>query len=62
MRYAGASLAYTFAGVFAGGIAPLVFTALYRSYGKASVVALYVTVALAVTAVALYAARPKNGV
>ncbi len=57
VRYAGASLAYTFAGVFAGGIAPLVFTALYRSYGEASVVALYVTGALAVTAVALYASR-----
>ena len=35
VRYAGASLAYTFAGVFAGGIAPLVFTALYRSYRHA---------------------------
>ena len=61
VRYAGSSLAYTFAGVFAGGIAPLVFTALYRSYGKASVVALYVTVALFVTAAALYAARRKMG-
>ena len=31
VRYAGASLAYTFAGMFAGGIAPMVFTALYRA-------------------------------
>lgn len=59
VRYAGASLAYTFAGVFAGGIAPLVFTALYRSYGTPSVVALYVTGALLITAVALYASRRR---
>jgi hypothetical protein len=28
-----ASLAYTLGGVFAGGIAPLAFQALYRSFG-----------------------------
>ena len=61
VRYAGASLAYTFAGVFAGGIAPLVFTALYRSFGTPSVVALYVTGALLITAAALYASRRKMG-
>ena len=59
VRYAGASLAYTFAGVFAGGIAPLAFTALYRSFGTPSVVALYVTGALLITAAALYASRRK---
>ena len=61
VRYAGSSLAYTFAGVFAGGIAPLVFTALYRSYGTPRVVALYVTGALLITAAALYASRRKMG-
>jgi MFS family permease len=61
VRYAGASLAYTFAGVFAGGIAPLVFTALYRSFGTPGVVALYVTGALLITAAALYASRREMG-
>ena len=30
VRYAGSSMAYTFAGVFAGGLAPLAFTWLYK--------------------------------
>ena len=53
VRYAGASLAYTLAGVFAGGIAPLAFTALYRSFGTGAVVAAYATGALLLTALAL---------
>ena len=32
VRYAGSSLAYTLTGVVAGGIAPLVFTALYKAF------------------------------
>ena len=60
VRYAGASLAYTFAGVFAGGIAPLAFTALYRAYGKPMVVALYTTVALVITAIVLRFARVRR--
>ncbi len=57
VRYAGASIAYTFAGLFAGGIAPLAFTALYRAYGTPSVVVLYTGVALLLTAVVLYISR-----
>lgn len=53
VRYAGASLAYTFAGVFAGGLAPLAMTALFGAYGTTVVVIFYVTAALAITAVAL---------
>src|SRR5688572_22917131 len=60
VRYAGASLAYTFAGVFAGGIAPLAFTALYRAYGKPMVVALYTTAALVITAIVLRFARVRR--
>ncbi|HTU64369.1 MAG TPA: MFS transporter [Steroidobacteraceae bacterium] len=59
VRYAGASLAYTFAGVFAGGLAPLAMAALYRGYGTTVVVVLYATVALGVTTAALMA---KGGV
>ncbi len=53
VRYAGASLAYTFAGVFAGGLAPFAFTALYRAYGKTVMVVLYTVAALCITALAL---------
>jgi MFS family permease len=59
VRYAGASLAYTFAGVFAGGLAPLALTGLFGAYRTPLVVILYVSGALAITAVALLAARPR---
>jgi MFS family permease len=54
VRYAGASLAYTLAGVVGGGMAPLLFAAIYREYGSTLRVSLYVTVALSVTAIALW--------
>jgi MFS family permease len=57
VRYAGSSLAYTFAGVFAGGIAPLAMTGLFGRIGSTWIVALYVIVALALTGIALAAAR-----
>jgi MFS family permease len=60
VRYAGASLAYTFAGVFAGGLAPLALTGLFGAYRAPLVVILYVSGALAITAVALLAARPPK--
>jgi MFS family permease len=60
VRYAGASLAYTFAGVFAGGLAPFAFTALYKSSGTTTVVVLYTSVAMIVTLVALKLARPAS--
>ncbi len=56
VRYAGASLAYTFAGVFAGGLAPLALTGLFGAYGTTVVVILYVSAALLVTAIALWGA------
>jgi MFS family permease len=59
VRYAGSSLAYTLGGVFAGGIAPLAFQALYRAYGTPSVVAMYATAALLVTLVVLVISRAK---
>jgi MFS family permease len=61
VRYAGASMAYTFAGVFAGGIAPLMFTTLYRAYGSTTVVTLYAAVALAITLFVLLIARERAG-
>ena len=57
VRYAGSSLAYTLGGVFAGGIAPLAFQALYRAYETPVVVAMYATAALLVTGAVLLLSR-----
>jgi MFS family permease len=57
VRYAGSSLAYTLAGVLGGGIAPLMFASLQRAYGATTPLAIYLVVALLVTAVALTFAR-----
>jgi hypothetical protein len=57
VRYAGSSLAYTFAGVFAGGIAPLAMAALYRAFESTVAVVAYACVALSITALALWKAR-----
>jgi len=60
VRYAGSSLAYTFAGVFAGGIAPLAMAALYRAFGSTLAVVLYACAALSITALALWKARESR--
>ena len=54
VRYAGASLAYTLTGIVAGGIAPLLFAAIYKAYGSTLRVSLYVVAALAVTVIAVW--------
>ncbi len=56
LRSTGSSLAYTFAGVIGGAIAPLMFTLLLSQFGTWIPVAIYVAVAAAVTAV-----RPGPG-
>jgi metabolite-proton symporter len=57
VRYAGSSLAYTLAGIVGGGFAPLIIVALFRASHGTTVVSLYVSGALIVTAIALIAAR-----
>lgn len=59
VRYAGASLAYTLAGVIGGGIAPMISTALLRSYGTSFAVSSYAALALLVTCFVLFAARER---
>lgn len=54
VRYAGASLAYTLTGIVAGGIAPLLFAAIYSAYGSTFRVSMYVAAALGVTLIALW--------
>jgi MFS family permease len=60
VRYAGSSLAYTLGGVFAGGIAPLAFQALYRAFGTPAVVSMYATGALLVTLLVLWLSRERG--
>lgn len=59
VRFAGASLAYTLAGVIGGGIAPMISTALLRSYGTSIAVSSYAAVALLITCMVLWIAREK---
>jgi len=57
VRFAGASLAYTLAGIIGGGFAPLIITGVFKSVGSTHAVSAYVVTALAVTLVAVLAAR-----
>ena len=55
VRYTGASLGYQFASIFAGGLAPLVATALYSAYGWEAV-AVYMAIMAAITVVSVWLA------
>lgn len=57
VRYAGSSLAYTLAGIIGGGFAPLIITTLFKEMGSTLWVSLYVSLALAITLVALWCAK-----
>ena len=59
VRYVGSSIAYTVAGVFAGGIAPVAFTRIYQATHETGGIVVYTTVALAITVSALWAARAR---
>jgi metabolite-proton symporter len=61
VRYTGSSLAYTFAGIVGGGFAPLIFALLLKEYPDTYAIPFYVTAALVVTLIALYAATEKAG-
>lgn len=60
LRSTGSSLAYTFAGVIGGAIAPLMFTLLLSQFGTWIPVAIYVSVAVVVTLVGLSLGRNPN--
>lgn len=60
VRYAGSTLAYTFVGIIGGGLAPMAFAALLRATGSTSAISIYLTVALAVSAFAVFAARETS--
>jgi MFS family permease len=60
VRYAGSSMAYTLAGIFGGGIAPAVFTALLRAYQHTAPIGLYATGALLLTGVVVLMSRETS--
>jgi MFS family permease len=60
IRYAGASLAYTLAGIFGGGIAPVMFAGLMKAYGRPFAISVYAAVALLITGGALSLSRPRS--
>ena len=49
VRYVGASVAYTFAGVFAGGLAPLAFHQIYQASKQTGLIVVYAGIALVIT-------------
>src|SRR5687768_16386338 len=57
VRYAGASVAYTAAGIVGAGIAPLIFVALLRAYQTTTTISFYVIASLGVTCIVLFMAR-----
>ena len=59
VRYAGASLAYTLAGVVGGGIAPMVSTALLQRYGTTTSVSSYAAIASLITCLILFSVRER---
>ena len=61
VRYSGSSLAYTLAGIVGGGIAPVVFAALFKAYGTTLAIGAYTGAALLITALALIVARERAG-
>jgi len=61
VRYAGSSLAYTLAGIVGGGIAPLMFATLQKTYGSTHALSAYLAVALLITGVVLLIARERAG-
>ena len=60
VRYVGASVAYTFAGVFAGGLAPLAFTRLYQANKETGEIVVYAALALVITMIALLCSRQSD--
>jgi metabolite-proton symporter len=62
IRYSGASIAYQLTAIFAGSLAPIVAVWMYRAYGSAVPVAIYVAVACLISGVSAWLARETKGV
>ncbi len=62
VRYSGASIGYQLASILAGGLAPLIATALLQRFASTVPVALYVAATCVVTLVAVWCARETRGI
>ena len=62
IRYSGVSIAYQLTSIFAGSLAPIIALWLYKEYGSATPVAIYVAVACVVSGVSALLARETRGV
>jgi metabolite-proton symporter len=62
IRYSGASIAYQLTSIIAGSLAPIIALALYKQYGSAMPVAIYVGIACAISGVTALLARETRGV
>lgn len=62
IRYSGVSMAYQLTSIVAGSFAPIIALALYREYGSAMPVAIYVGTACAVSGVSALLARETRGI
>ncbi len=60
VRYAGSSLAYTLVGFVGGGLAPMAFAALLRATGSTLAISAYLAAALALSGLALLAAKETS--
>ncbi|EIE98028.1 MFS transporter [Saccharomonospora glauca] len=61
VRYSGSSIGYQLASIAAGGVAPLIATALLDSYGTSMPISIYVAATCVVTFVAVYFAKETRG-
>jgi MFS family permease len=61
IRYSGASIAYQLTSIVAGSLAPIISLALYKSYGSALPVAIYVGTACAVSGLTALFSRETRG-
>ena len=62
IRYSGVSLAYQLTSIVAGSLAPIIALWLYKEYGSATPVAIYVGVACVISGVGALLARETRGV
>ena len=62
IRYSGASIAYQLTSIVAGSLAPIIAVALYKAYGSAVPVAIYVGIACLISGVSALLARETRGV
>ncbi|MFC0542656.1 MFS transporter [Kutzneria chonburiensis] len=61
VRYSGSSIGYQLASILAGGLAPLVATALLAAFASATPIALYVAAGAAISVLAVALARETTG-